>query len=63
MPFGFGNPFGEPDAPQLQHQVLQACMDLLMNVEEPGTIINFEELASEENVHVGDPSLADSTGI
>lgn len=49
VPFGFGNPLGEPNSPQLQHQVLQACMDMLMNVETPGTITNFEELVNEEN--------------
>lgn len=63
VPFGFGDPLGEPDTPQLQHQVLQACMDMLMNVETPGTITNFEELANEENVHARGSSLADSTGI
>lgn len=49
VPFGFGNPLGEPDTQQLQHQVLQACMDMLMNVETPGTITDFEELVNEEN--------------
>ncbi len=42
VPFGFGNPLGEPDAPIQQHQVLKACMDMIVHVKTPGTIIDFQ---------------------
>lgn len=63
VPFGFGNPLGAPNAPELQHQILQACMEMLVNVEEPGTIVDFEDWVNKEKSHATSSHIGDSASV